>query len=364
MTLATLASAPVQISAVSGDRGHAGSVASALRSAGAAPPPQVAAKAVEPEIAEAYLRARAEFDTMTAEGIGNALRRFREINLKAPDFAPGLALRAACMFMLGYWGHAPAGEVYPAAKHLALQAVARDEGLATAHLVLAWMGLLLDWDLPAALREVRRAIELSPSDPDARSFHSTLLCFAGDVPEATREVWYALKLDPASLLPNQYAAWMLLHLGQYARAEAQARRTIELFPDSLQPWFVLGWSAWHRGRADDAVAALEKALSRSREALSLAYVGHVYGRLGRTDEARRLLGELEELRTRGQCPPTAMAVAHAGLGEIDAAVDWLEKAYRLRDGSLFWLPGAPGLDPLRADPRFDDLVRRIGVSPA
>ena len=157
---------------------------------------------------------------------------------------------------------------------------------------------------------------------------------------------------------------MFLQLGQHARAEAQARRTIELFPDSLQPYFVLGWSAWHRGRAEDAVAALEKAMSHSREALSLSYLRHVYGRLGRTDEARRLLGELEELRARGQCPPTSMAFAHAGLGEIDVAFDWLETAYRLRDGSLFWLPGAPGLDPLRSDARFADLVRRLGVAPA
>lgn len=345
-------------------RAIAGSVAAALRPAGAVMPPRVAAKTVAPEIAETYLKARAEFDAMTAEGIGSALRHFREINLKAPDFAPGLALHAACLFMLGYWGHAPAGEVYPAAKHLALQAVAVDHDLATAHLVLAWMDLLLDWDLDAAMRETRRAIELSPSDPDARAFHSTLLCFAGDEPEATREVQYALKLDPASLLSNQYAAWMFLHLGQHARAEAQARKTIERFPGSLQPYFVLGWSAWHRGRAEDAVDALERALSHSREALSLSYLGHVYGRLGRTVEARRLLRELEELRTRGQCPPTAMAVVHAGLGEIDVAFDWLEKAWQLRDGYLFWLSGAPGLDPLRSDARFADLVRRLGVSAA
>jgi tetratricopeptide (TPR) repeat protein len=159
----------------------------------------------------------------------------------------------------------------------------------------------------------------------------------------------------------QYAAWMLLHLGQHSRAEAQARRTVERFPDSLQPYFVLGWSAWYQGRADDAVAALEKALSHSREALSLAYLGHVHGRLGRTDEAKRLYRELEQLRTQGQASPIALAVIHAGLGEVDAAFNWLEAAYRLRDGYLFWLPGAPGLDPVHSDARFADLVHRVGV---
>jgi serine/threonine-protein kinase len=266
--------------------------------------------------------------------------------------------------MQGYWGHAPASEVYPSAKHLASRAVAIDDGLARAHLVLGWMHLLLDWDLDAAMREVRRAIELSPSETDAHSFYSTLLCFVGRKAEARREVEYMLKLNPAPLLPNQYAAWMYLQMGDHARAEAQARRTIEAFPECLQPYFVLGWCAWHRGHSEAAVDALERALGRSREALSLCYLGHVYGRLGRTEDATRLLRELGQLRAQGQAPPVAFAVMHAGLGDLDAAFEWLEVAYRLRDGSLFWLAGAPGLDPLHPDARFADLVRRVGVAPA
>jgi TolB-like protein/Flp pilus assembly protein TadD len=344
-------------------RAIAGCVAAALSPAAPLTPPQPPPRPVAPEIAEAYLKARSEFEKMSAEGIGKALQSFRQMTLEAPDFALGLAWHAACLFMLGYWGHAPIREVYPAAKHLALQAVALDDSLARAHLVLAWMNLLLDWDVNAATREARRAIELSPSDTDAHSFHSTLLCFVGRESEAMREVQDVLKLNPAGLLPNQYAAWMLLHIGQHGRAEVQARRAIELFPDSLQPYFVLGWSAWYQGRAEDAVAALEKGLGRSREALSLSYLGHVYGRLARTEEAERLFRELEQFRARGQAPPLAFAVLHAGLGHIEAAFEWLETAYRLRDGALFWLPGAPGLDPLRADARFADLVQRVGVVP-
>lgn len=342
----------------------AASVAAALSAAPAAAPPRVAAQPVAPEIAEAFLRARTELEKMSAEGIGNALQAFREISVKAPEFAPGLAWHAACLFMLGYWGHAPIREVYPSAKHLALQALALDDSFGTAHLFLGWMHLLLDWNLDAAMREVKRAIDLSPSDTDAHSFYSTLLCFVGDDTEAAREIQYVLELNPRSLVSNQYAAWMHLHMRHYARAEAQAKRTIGLFPDSLQPCLVLGWSAWYRGRPEDAVAAFETALGRSREPLSLSYLAHVYARLGRTDEARRLLRELEELRAQGHAPPTAFAVVEAGLGNLDGAFEWLETAYRLRDGYLFWLPGAPGLDPLHADPRFADLVLRVGVAPA
>jgi TolB-like protein/tetratricopeptide (TPR) repeat protein len=343
-------------------RAIAVSVVAALRPADGGVPATAPGRPVAPEVAEAYLKAHSELEKMSAEGIGNALRYYREISLKAPDFAPGLAWHAAALFMSGYWGHAPVREVYPSAKHLASQALAIDESLGPAHLFLAWMHLLLDWDLVAAMREARRAIDLSPSDSDAHSFHSTLLCFAGRIAEAVSEVRYALKLNPTSLPPNQYAAWMYSHMGQHARAEAQARHTIAVFPNALQPHFVLGWSAWYQGRADEAVAVFEKALKLSREALSLAYLGHVYARLGRRDDAARLLRELDDLGARGQAPPTAFAVICAGLGDSAAAFQWLETAYRLRDGYLFWLSGAPGLDPLRSDQRFGDLVRRVRIT--
>jgi TolB-like protein/Tfp pilus assembly protein PilF len=341
----------------------AGCVATALRPLGAAMPAADAARRAAPEIVDTFLQARIENEKMNAEGIGKALRHFQEITLKAPDFALGLAWHAACLVTVGYWGHAPVGEVFRRAKLLALQAVALDDSLSVAHLALAWMNLLLDWNLNGAVREIRRAIEVGPSDTDAHLFYSTLLCFLGRHSEALAEIQCALKLNPTSLLTNQYAGWMYSHMRQHARAEAQARRTIEVFPNSLQPHFVLGWSAWYQGRADEAVAAFEKALGLSREALSLCYLGHVFGRLGRAEEARLLLQELEQLRTRGQAPPIAFATIYAGLGCIDTAFDWLETAYRGRDGYLFWLQGAPGLDPLRPDPRFADLLQRMGIAP-
>jgi len=345
----------------------AASVATALRPAGAGMPAPVAASPKRsksaghptPEIIELYLKARMECDKMSAESIGKALQYSREMTIKAPDFALGLAEHARVLFCLGYWGHAPAVEVFPAVRNLASQAVAIDDGVSTAHVALAWMSLLLDWDLIGAMREVRRAIELSPSDTDARLFYGLLLHFEGRNSESISAVQYGLQLNPASPLSNQYAAWIFLHTGQYARAEAQARRTIEMVPDALQPHFVLGWAAWYQGRPAESVAVLEKALSHSREALSLAYLGNVYGRLGRTEEVGVLLRELEQLRRRGQAPPISFATLYAGLTDADAAFDWLETAYRLRDGYLFWLRGAPGLDPLRQDPRFADLLQRM-----
>jgi TolB-like protein/tetratricopeptide (TPR) repeat protein len=344
-------------------RAIAACVATALRSTGTVMPAPAMVRPLAPEIVEAYLKARTELDKMSADGLGKALQYLREITVKAPDFALGLALHAACLFSLGLWGHAPIREVYPSAKQLALQAIAIDDSLSGAHLVLAWMDLLLDWDLATAEREVRRAIALSPSDTDCHLFYATLLCFRGRHSGAIAEAQYAVRLNPTSLLPNQYVAWLYLQMRQYGRAEAQARRTIDFFPESLQPHSVLGWSAWYQGRAEEAVAAFEKALSLSREALPLSFLGHVYARLGRTEEARNLLRELDQLRTQGHAPPIAFVVIYSGLGDTDTAFDWLETAYRLRDDKLFWLPGWPGLDLLRSDPRFADLVHRAGILP-
>ena len=339
-------------------------VAAAFRPGGAAMPAAVPAQPVAPEIIETYLKAHSELGKMSAEGIGRALRYFREITLKAPDFALGLAEYALCLGSLAYWGHAPIRETYPASKQMALNALAIDDSVDAAHLVLG-MGWLQDWEnLAASERELRRAMELSPSNPDNRTFYAIFLSHVGRLSEATAEIQYALRLDPASLLPSTAAAWIYLGAGQHEKAEGQARRTIESFPESLHAHFVLGWAAWRLGRAAEAVAAFEKALSLSREAFSLSFLGNIYGRLGRRDEAICLLSELDQLFAQGHAPPIAFVVMYAGLGDAEAAFAWLETAFRLRDDKLFWLTAMPVLfDPLRSDPRYADLVRRMGGAP-
>ena len=314
-----------------------------------------------PETIETFLKAVAELGKMNAEGIGNALQSFRELTAKAPDFAPGLAGHASCLFSLGFWGHAPVREVYPTAKQMLLKAIAIDDSLGWPHWVLAHVILFLDWDVTGAEREFRRAIELSPSDPEARITYALFLSCVGRYSESVSEAEYGLQLNPTALLPNQAAAWNYLYAGCPELAAAQARRTIEAFPDALQPHFVLGWAAWCQGNAEEAVAALEKALGLSREALSLGFLGHLYARLARTDDALRLLRELNGLASRGQASPIALVVLHAGLGDADAAFEWLDTACRLRV-DLHWLfVKFPGLDPLRSDPRFAALLHRVGI---
>ena len=164
------------------------------------------ARPMAPEVVEAYLLARSELLKMSAEGLGNALGYLREITVKAPDFAPGLALYAACLGSLGYWGHAPIRDVYPGVKQLALRALALDDSLDVAHLVLGMASWMIDWDLAAAEQKLLRAIELGPSNSDVYTFRAIFLSHVGRLSEAAAQVQYALRLDPASLFPNHAAA--------------------------------------------------------------------------------------------------------------------------------------------------------------
>lgn len=341
-------------------RAIAACIADALSSAAPAAADAVPARPPAPDIIERYLEACSELGKMNAEGIGKALQYLREITIRAPDFALGLATHAICLGSLGYWGHAPVRETYPSVKQMAIAALAMDDSLDAAHLALGMSYWLLDWDLAASEREFQRAINLGPSNPDAHLLCAIFFGHSGRLCDAISEIQYALKLDRASLLPNTAAAWIYLVAGRHRDAERQAKRTIDSFPGSLHAHFVLGWSAWCQGRSAEAVAAFQQALALSREAFALSFLGHIYGSLGRTDEARTLLSELDDFLNRGQAPPIAMVVIHAGLGDADAAFDWLETAYRLRDDKLFWLTTRfPGFDPLRGDPRFDDLLRRM-----
>jgi Flp pilus assembly protein TadD len=245
---------------------------------------------------------------------------------------------------------------------MALKAVAIDESLGEAHRTLAFLIWLSDGDSAGAERELRRAVELMPSNAEIHIGYAIFLGCMGRRSESIAETLYGLDLNPTALLPNQAAAWIYLNNRRPVQAERQARRAIEAFPHALHPYFVLGWAAWCQGRAEEAVAMFEKAVGISREVLSLSFLGHVYARLGRTDDARRLLSEIEQHRVRSYAPPIAFVVIYAGLGALDEAFQWCNTACRLRD-DITWLLGEfPGIDPLRSDPRFAELIHSIETS--
>ncbi|MBM3746283.1 MAG: tetratricopeptide repeat protein [Acidobacteria bacterium] len=317
---------------------------------------------VNSEAHVAYLKARHHGARWTQEGVEKGLQYLAEAIEKDPNYAPAYALLAVCLCVLGYWGHLPIQQAYPRAKAAALKAVELEDSLSEGHVALGLTQWMLDWDLPACEREIRRGLELNPSSEQAHFWLAMfLLIIRGDGRGALEEAKLALELDPLSLTTSFSVAYLLMFAGEYQQAADQARRTLELYPGALHAYYGLGWVYLGESRYAEAVAAFEKAAATSRDAFSLAYLGHAYGRAGQSRAAQAALAELRDLRERGYVPEFCFALPYAGLGDLDRAFESLERCYAERDGRLFWLAAAPCFDPLRSDPRYDDLLRRMAL---
>lgn len=318
---------------------------------------------VNPEAHEAYLKARHHQARWTRDGFEKALHYLHGALAIDAGYAPAHAQLAFCLSLFGYWGHVPVAQAFPPAKEAALRALALDDTLTAAHEALAWVKWLYDRDLHGAERDIRHGLALSPSDANAHVMLAVFLATVrGDGEGAVAEGRTALRVDPISEFTNFSMAWVYLFARDYERAREQALRTREMYPDSLQACYVLGLSAVGSGNGAEALAAFEEAKRLSQDDLTVGYLAHANARFGKHEEARSGLAELLGRADCGHVSTKAMIVAYAGLGDRDRAFEWLERAFEQRDGILYWLRAVPVFDPLRPDPRFDGLVRRLGMA--
>ena len=316
---------------------------------------------VDPQAQVAYLKARHHMDKNTREGFQKGFEYLQMALEKDPSHAPALARLAEYYSLLGFWGHMPICEAYPRAKELALRATVLDGGLSVAHWVLGWVSWLHDWDLTKCETEMCRAIQLNPSDENARLMYAVFLAVVRGDPKAVEEVELALELNPLSLDINTGAAWIHLFLKDYDRALQQAQAALDLFPDSLHAYYIIGLANLGLSRFPEAVRAFEKAYAIYADATSIGYLGHAYARAGHMEAALSLRDELQTRLKRGYVQIRPFVGLHAGLGDRDRAFEWLEKAFQDRDPILFWLRSVPFFEPLRADPRFEEMMHRIGL---
>jgi TolB-like protein len=317
---------------------------------------------IDPEAHVLYLKGQHCMEHWSREGFLKGLEYFRLALEKDPTHALACAHMAECYGLLGFWGHLPFAEAFPRAKDAARRSLALDEALSTAHWVLGWASWLLDWDLVTCETETVRAIQLNASDAGAHVHYSVFLAAVrGDYAKAAAEAKLALELAPLSQYVNTYAAWIYVFVDDYGRAIEQAHRALELFPESLQAYYALGMAELSRCRYTEAIAAFQKAVVIAPEALSIAYLGHANARAGNVDEALGSVDELLSRSTREPVPPRALVVLYAGLGDRDRASEWLRKAFEMRDPGLFWLRVNPLYDPLSSDPRFEEVLHRLGL---
>ncbi|MBI4538388.1 MAG: Flp pilus assembly complex ATPase component TadA [Gemmatimonadetes bacterium] len=309
-----------------------------------------------------YLRGRYMWNKRTEQGIRHALDYFEQALVQDPRFTLAFASQADAYVTLGIYGVSPPDEVMPLARQTAEKALAIDAGLAEALTALASAEALYYWDWQSAMRDFARAIVLSPGYPTAHQWYA-LNCLAplGRFEEARAALARARALDPLSLAILSSEGFLSFVERSYGRAAEELERVIELDDSFAVAHYFLGQVYVQQLRHAEAVDALRKAVSLSGgSAETESALGHALGVAGREDEARQVLDGLASRASLRYVSPALLAHIHIGLGDPDAAFQWLRSAVGVRALELVWLKVRPAFDPLREDPRFSELVAALG----
>jgi serine/threonine-protein kinase len=320
------------------------------------------APSVDPEVYQAYLKGRYHLQKRTRDEVRQAIDYFQQALGRNPSYAPGYAGLSACYSALGSvaLGGSP-GELRPLGLTAARKALELDDGLAEAHVALANLQLSM-WEWAPAERGLRRAIALNPSDSFAHRVLSDYLTVFDRMEEALGEARVAEQLDPFAWQAPHQIGIVFLYARRYDEAIAELRRALELNPKESSSHWNLGVSYAGQGRLDEAVAAHDRALELSgRSAAYVGSLGRIHAQAGRRKQALALLEELKARAGREYVSPAAFVLLYVGLGEKDRAFEWLEKAFEDQTNLMKYLRVYPPLDPLRPYPRFQELVRRVGL---
>jgi TolB-like protein/DNA-binding winged helix-turn-helix (wHTH) protein/Flp pilus assembly protein TadD len=322
-------------------------------------------KKVNTEAYEAYLKGRYFWNKRTADGLSKAIDYFNEAIQRKPDYAQAFAGLADSYALAGDWKYALLAprEAYPKAKAAATKAIALDGTLGEAHISLAFCLDNFDWDWDSAGREFTRGIELDPGYAIGYEWHGWHLAALGRHNEAVAEVEKAASLDPLSLIIGADLAEELLVAHRFDEAIKQSRKTMTLDPFFGPVHYVLGQALVQEHNYEEGIAELQKAIELSPGSSAFtANLGYAYARSGMRSEASKILNDLENRSPRAFSNAPEIAIVYVGLDNKDQAMAWLEKAYAERFSP--WVLMRPCFDPLRSDPRFQDLLRRVGLIPA
>jgi serine/threonine-protein kinase len=315
---------------------------------------------VNPAAHVAYLQGLFLWNRFTGESVTEAILRFEEAIAFDPNYAVAYAGLADSYIMLANHHMLPPREGYSLARNAAGRGLALDDSLAELHTSLGWIHRLFDWDWPATERECLRTIELNPGYAFGRGRYALFLSGMGRHEEAIAEARRALELDPLNLLIHTVVGDTLFYARLFDRSVASYRKCLELDATFGAAHTDLARSLEHVGRTDEAVEEFLRGVpspdGRPRPSTGLAIL---YARAGRQDDARATMEEVLALEQKQFVSPYGIASYYAVTGDNHRALDWLERAYAERDGTLVWLKVHPRLDGLRAESRFRDLLARM-----
>ena len=315
------------------------------------------------EAYQSYLRGRYYWNKRTAENLRKAMEQFQQAADKDPNYALAYVGLSDCYGLLVEYAGAPASETISKSKAFAERALQLDPSLAEAHTSLAW-SYCFSWQWDEAEKEFKRALELNPNYPTAHQWYSLMLRDEGRFDESMFEIKRAHELDPLSLIIGQNLAQdYLLIRGDVNAAAEEVRRVVDLDPNYPRGHEVLGWVYLKQGRNSEAIAELQKAVSSGKDRRTLSSLGYAYAISGKRAEALSALKEIEAKYERHEALGQDVAAVYAGLGDKDQVFAWLEKDFQGRVGTLSRIRWELPFESLRSDPRYADLLRRMGLQP-
>src|SRR6267378_4423219 len=318
------------------------------------------ARAVNPEAYDAYLRGR--FYWTNRGDLHKSIQAYLQAIEKDPNYAlayAGLASAYALMGQVPYDDISPT-EAKPKAREAAERALQLDPRLGEAHSVLANVSFSYDWNFEAAEHEFQRALALGQNDPTAHLWFSHYCIVRNRLQQAHEENSRTLALDPVSPLFNTVRAEIYYNARQYDEAIAQARRTVEQYPTFWLAYIWLGSAYREKKMYKDALEQFSQARKLSgNHPVMIALYGHALALSGDTVGARKALADLQRMAYSRYVSSLYFAAIYIGLGEKSRALDWLDKAYKERNDRLVYLNVDPVADPLRSEPRFQNLMKRL-----
>lgn len=331
-----------------------------LKLAKASAPP-AAKRSLNPAAFEAYLKGRYYWNKRTEADLSTSVEYFELAIALEPTYALAYAGLSDAFVMFGIFGVRAPSDVYPKAKAAALKALELDDTLAEAYDALAHVKASLDWDVLGALQSYQRAIELNPNYSLGRRGYGFLLSVTQRHQEAIAQLKLARESDPLSVPVNAFLGVVLIKARQYQEAIAASRKTVELEPENPMGHWILARALDAAGLFAEAVTEAEKANSlASGSQPYFAHLAYASAKNGDRDRAWKIVNEMLEQAKTKYVGTYYLGVIYAGLGENDLAIEALEKAYQEKNVRLLEVFD-PGLDSLRSDVRFQDLVRRMEI---
>jgi TolB-like protein len=311
------------------------------------------------EAYQSYLRGRFCWNQRTLSGMRDAVDHFNTAIEQDPAYATAYSGLGDALAMLGIYQGLPPQDAFPRAKAAAQRALEIEEDLAEAFATWGFALLYFDWDIEAAKEKLETAIELKPQYASAHQWYAMCLGLAASTDEAMQEFELAHELDPFSASIDYTAAWPLYWAHRTDAAIERLRKATELHPTFWGAHYFLGLAYAQKQEFYDAIASLLRAKELGDTSWLLEGLGHCYARAGRKSDAEGILRSLEERSRESYVSPYSHAVVHAGLGNSDEVMHWLQAALTDRSWRMVWLGVDPFFDSVRADRRFQELLANV-----